>query len=380
MVEVGHGMANRRLHHHDLTLGRIDEAHAQPIDVAKPVRGRSPLGIDPEQKPLGVKPEPEPLEQALGHQRHRSPLVATVVSCTVNPLEIGGPSVDFDIQEAGWLVVDRPVATGLRDRREEVPGRIAAQQGVNIAQVLAEEVVEQAVLGAAVVVAVPPEPVGALGDEDLLPGSGHDGRIMPAGTLLGHQELAGRVHCVPAPIVFRMTDPDCEVVADPASREQPRQGVLRRVPADELAGLHRLDARITRHALVERAQKRHTAVGIVFPAVLAVQNDRDERCRVVPAGVANGVQLAQEICRGVRPGTALVVKADLVRHGMVAENDRQVRFALAQLPGAVQELGMADVAAAIPPDLAPGRAPFARWPSREQGFDSADRARPARRW
>ena len=74
------------------------------------------------------------------------------------------------------------------------------------------------------------------------------------------------------------------------------------------------------------------------------------------AGVADGVQLAEEIARGNGAGTALVVEANLVRHGMIAEEDRQLVIALACLPGSIKQLGMADVAPAVAPDLAARRA------------------------
>ena len=56
------------------------------------------------------------------------------------------------------------------------------------------------------------------------------------------------------------------------------------------------------------------------------------------------------------PGTPLVVEADLVRHRMVAEDDRQLVIRLADLPGPIEQLGMADVAPAVAADLAVGRA------------------------
>ena len=112
----------------------------------------------------------------------------------------------------------------------------------------AKEMVEQAVLGARVIVAVPPEPVGALGDIDFFPGPGDAGPIVPAGALLARQELPGRVQGVPASVIFGMADPDREVVADPASREQPMQRVGRGMRAHELAGLDRRDPVVTRRA------------------------------------------------------------------------------------------------------------------------------------
>ena len=65
---------------------------------------------------------------------------------------------------------------------------------------------------------------------------------------------------------------------------------------------------------------------------------------------------AHEVGRGDRPGTALVVKADLVGHRMVAKYDRQLVSGLAHLPGPVEQFGMADVPAAVATDLAARRA------------------------
>src|SRR4051794_22376294 len=114
----------------------------------------------------------------------------------------------------------------------------------------AKEMVKQAVLGACVIVAVPPEPVGALGDIDFFPRPGDAGPIVPADALLARQELAGRVQGVPASVIFGMADPDREVVADPTAREQPMQRIGRRMRAHELAGLDRSDPVIARRALI----------------------------------------------------------------------------------------------------------------------------------
>ena len=161
---------------------------------------------------------------------------------------------------------------------------------------------------------------------------------------------------VPALVVFGMADPDREIVADPASREQPGQRVGRGMLAHELAGLDRSDSVIPRCTLVEGAEEGNAAVGIVFPAVLAVEDHRNDRCGALAAGVTDGVQLAEEVTRGHGAGTALVVEADLVRHGMIAEEDRQLVITLACLPGSIKQLGMSNVAPAVAPDLAPRRA------------------------
>ena len=149
-----------------------------------------------------------------------------------------------------------------------------------------------------------------------------------------------------------MADPDREIVADPASREQPGEGVGRRVLFEKLAHRDRPRCGALRDPLVQRAQKRDAAVGIVFPAILAVQDHRDERSPGFAGRLADRAQLAHEVAGGHRPGAPLIVKADLVRHRMVAEDDRQLVVRLAHLPGAIEQLGMADMAPAVAADLA----------------------------
>src|SRR6185312_6297112 len=53
---------------------------------------------------------------------------------------------------------------------------------------------------------------------------------------------------------------------------------------------------------------------------------------------------------------ALVVEADLVGHGVVAEDDRQLLALLLNLPGSIQQLGVTHVSAAIPANLPMERA------------------------
>ena len=172
---------------------------------------------------------------------------------------------------------------------------------------------------------------------------------------LADEELAGRVQGVPGAVVLVVADPDGEVVADPAPGEEARQGVGRRVLAEELPDRHGRDALVARGVLVEGAEERDAAVGEVFPAVLAVEDDGHESRGVVPAGVADGVQLAEEVGGGDLAGAALVVEADLVGEGVVAEDDGQLGARLGDLPGAIQQFGVADVAPAVAADLAVGR-------------------------
>src|SRR5205823_3443797 len=154
-----------------------------------------------------------------------------------------------------------------------------------------------------VVLAIPPEPVRALGDVDLLPGPGHGGRVVPARALLGDQDRAGTVQGIPAAVVLGMSDPDGEIVADPAPGVEPLQRALRRMLAEEFADADRPDPRVADRPLVDRAEERDAAVRIILPTVLAVEDDRDNGRRVVPAGLADGQHLAEEVGGRHRAGT-----------------------------------------------------------------------------
>src|SRR4051794_23374627 len=124
---------------------------------------------------------------------------------------------------------------------------------------LAEQIVEQSVLRAAVVVAEPPEPVAALGNVNLPPcllqraqilsaGGRPQGRsivaVAPRLALLLRlllQVLTGAVQGVPGGVVLLVADPDPEVVGDPQASEQTRQQVLRWMSLQILADRHGLD-------------------------------------------------------------------------------------------------------------------------------------------
>src|SRR5262249_52809745 len=161
-----------------------------------------------------------------------------------------------------------------------------------------------------VVVAVPPEPVRALGDIKLIPGACEDLRPVNLPLRFGHEELAGHVQRVPGAIVLGVPHPDREVVADPAPPEEPGPSVRRGMLAEELADGRRLDPWVAHGPLIERAEKRDPPVGIILPAVLAVEDHRNNGRWVVPAGVSDRVELAEEVMRGALARTPLVVEAD----------------------------------------------------------------------
>jgi hypothetical protein len=142
VINVGRRARQRGIPDDDLPVRRIDEADAQPPYVGQPLGSRSPLRIHADQELLSREAEPDRLEQPLRDQRHRPALVAADVARGVDPLEVGRVPVHLDVQEAVRLVVDRPVRGRLRNRREENAGRVAIEQGENVAQVLTEQVVE----------------------------------------------------------------------------------------------------------------------------------------------------------------------------------------------------------------------------------------------
>src|SRR4051812_3836413 len=95
----------------------------------------------------------------------------------------------------------------------------------------AEQRVEESVLSARMIVAVPPKPIAPLGDIDFLPGALHLLRSDQGMSHFGDEVLAGIVQMVPGGIVFVMPDPDGEVVIDPTPGEKRRQMILGRMIA-----------------------------------------------------------------------------------------------------------------------------------------------------
>ena len=102
----------------------------------------------------------------------------------------------------------------------------------------------------------------------------------------------------------------------------------------------------------------HAAVGVVLPAVLAVEDDADERRgRLLPARLADAVQLAEE-SRPRRSGSAaLVVEADQVAQRVIAEDDAAARRPPSRPARAGRAAPGCGHGPAVAADLAVGRAP-----------------------
>src|ERR1700675_2009671 len=114
----------------------------------------------------------------------------------------------------------------LDDRLEEARGRPRAHQLVDGGQVQPELVVPDLVHAGVVFAAEPPEPIAALGDEDLPPGKRSVVRLLWSLEQLVLQPRASFGEQVPRDVVLRVTDPRIEARADPAARMQVVQLLL----------------------------------------------------------------------------------------------------------------------------------------------------------
>ena len=123
-----------------------------------------------------------------------------------------------------------------------------------------------------------------------------------------------------------------------------------RMLLDVVAYADRLDVGMSGDPAVERAEEIDTGIGIVFPAILPVENEAQE-CRSM-AGVAAGglphrFHLGEEVIDGVVRLVALILESDLVAHGMVAEDDLQRRFLTVDPPRTIEHFRIAQKAVPI---------------------------------
>ena len=136
----------------------------------------------------------------------------------------------------------------------------------------AEQVVELEVVLGGMIVAVPPEPVAALGDEHFVAGARDGAGVGLPGRL---ERLARIGQLAPGALIVAMADPDVEVRVDPRSREDAGQFGFR-APA-RLAHRDRPELWMGGEPPVKRAQKRPSAPLEVLPGIFAVEDDEDDR-------------------------------------------------------------------------------------------------------
>ena len=203
MIQVADWLATIRLQDDDLAAGRLDKADPEAVGVAQNVACRPSLGVDANEQSRGVESEPDRFEHSAGNLTHGSAFVAAGVMGRVDPFKISCPAVDLDVRKAAGLSVGRPRRGSARNRIEERPGRVESQQGIHVAQMLAEQMIEEPVERARVVVAIPPEPVRSLGDVDFVPGPFEGGGFVPQGALFGQPGMIVRHGVHPTPGCLR---------------------------------------------------------------------------------------------------------------------------------------------------------------------------------
>ena len=116
---------------------------------------------------------------------------------------------------------------------------------------------------------------------------------------------------------------------------------------------------MVREAAVQASQEVDAAVVIVFPAVLAVENDAHQRgamAGVAARRVADPLQLADEVVHRMLGHEALVVEPDHVAHGVVAEHHLQTLPLLFHPPRPIEHLRVAQKPVAVARNPAVGRA------------------------
>ena len=163
----------------------------------------------------------------------------------------------------------------LDGHRQLIRGR-AAQEPIDVAQVLSVEQVEFIIVGGGVLRSVPPAPVAAFRHPEFLlrqaPRVGLDLGIL---RVLG-EEIARFAQHIPGAIVLVGANPDVVIGVDPGARDDVRQRARLGQP-QRLACRDGAQLRVGSHATVKRLQEFPPVAGVVFPGVFAVQDHRNHR-------------------------------------------------------------------------------------------------------
>src|SRR5258708_4679754 len=122
------------------------------------------------------------------------------------------------------------------------------------------------------VVAVQPEPVASLGDQDLLAGPGRDNGVRGRWRV---ERRAGPGKLTPGSLIVPVPDPDVEIRVDPGSGKNARQLGLR--AAAGFAHRHGPKLGMAREPAVQSAQERPPAALEVLPGIFTIEDDGDHR-------------------------------------------------------------------------------------------------------
>ncbi len=194
--------------------------------------------------------------------------VPPLVEVRVPPVQGGGH--ERHVLLVGFLegsAAQTPAHGGRRGQAEEV---------VRADHMRAEQGIELFLVRALVVIAVPPEPVARLGDQDFIPRLIETRRRQAAAPDRFLEALAHATKLRPRAILLGVPHPDREVRSDPGSDRDVTQRLLGLGALERLPHRHGLDAPLTRQPVVERVEERVAVLGIGFPAVLSVQDHRDQ--------------------------------------------------------------------------------------------------------
>ncbi len=256
----------------------------------------------------------------------------------------------------------RPDERRARGRRDDGPlfpknghpetvGRPQIEKVVDAPQVGPEQLVEIAVVRRGMVVAVPPAPVAPLGRVDrppgLFPRRGSQARFR----LALHQNVARRGEPLPCEIVLLVPDPDLEVVVDPRSREDRREGFGGRVLSQIIRYGRRDDPVFPFESAVQRPEEWNAVLRIELPGVLPVEDDRNDR-RADPAGARgpDGPEAGDEIVGRFLGRPSGVREPDQVGENVVPEDHGDSGRTLDGPVRAVEALGRAHETVPVPLD------------------------------
>src|SRR5712671_4383890 len=126
--------------------------------------------------------------------------------------------------------------------------------------------------------------------------------------------------------------------------------VLGRLFAHVIAEANTPQAGRARAALIKCAEKRNAALGVMFPAVFAVEDDANQGGLMGIDGLADAVEVSEEVIGGLHAGTALVVEADHIAENVIAKDDAERGVLFLDAVGAIKIGGIDDVARFVAAD------------------------------
>jgi hypothetical protein len=263
------GQASHPREHREPDAVRVEELQRELVALGQQVEQRSDA-VQPHVQPAAVEPE-------LHERQHRSGPIDLVHRAGERP-DVEQPGAHpfevarlFPVQRRRQQPRRREFRWRGRPRGDIADEQFVrdrfSQQPVDVAQVAPEQVVEFEIVVRRVVVAVPPEPVAAFGDENLFPGL--SGRRGVATRRL--EGVAGFRQLTPGEMVVAVSDPDVEVAVDPRAGEDAVQ--LGRRSGGRVAHGDCPQLRMGREPRVQGAEKRSSTTLEMLPGVFAVQDD-----------------------------------------------------------------------------------------------------------